>query len=400
MKRILFVDDEPRILDGLQRMLRARRNEWDTEFAVGGAEALVRMAAAPFDVIVTDMRMPGLDGAELLQIVHDRYPNTIRIILSGQTDPEATLRTVGLAHQFLLKPCDQSLLSQVIDRVCALAGLLNDAALISIVGGVECLPTTPSLYAALGTAVNDPSAPLSRIVAIVERDAAISAKVLQLVNSAFFGLSHRLTTLESAVSYLGLAVVRAIVLSQEVFHGLGLPSVGGLLDLEAEQHHAVLVANVARQIATEVGRGDEAFVAGMLHDVGKLVLALRMPERLAAIDRDVRLTLEPMYQVELRHGFITHAEVGAYLLGLWGLPYGIVEAVAHHHAPERVEPVELDAIGAVHIADALVHAVQSPERAEPLWLNRHYVTRLGLDDELPRWLAMAGEQWHSQAPLA
>ena len=400
MKRILFVDDEPRILDGLQRMLRSRRNEWETEFAVGGGQALVRMAAAPFDVIVTDMRMPEMDGAELLQIVHDRYPSTIRIILSGQTDTEATLRTLGLAHQFLLKPCDQAVLAEVIDRVCALQGLLNDAALISIVGGVECLPTTPALYARLTAAVADPSASLTRIVAIVERDAAISAKVLQLVNSAFFGLSNHLTSLDSAISYLGFSVVRAIVLSQEVFHGFGLPSFRGALDLETEQTHAVMVANAARRIGAEIGQADEAFVAGMLHDVGKLILALRMPEHLAALHQEGQLSQSPMHVVELRHGPITHAEVGAYLLGLWGLPYHIVEAVAHHHAPGRVPASRLDLIGAVHVADSLVREARGAKGAESGCLDLAYIEKAGLVEALPRWREMVTDQVRAHAAAA
>lgn len=393
MKRILFVDDESRVLDGLQRMLRTRRQEWECEYALGGGEALVRMAATPFDVIVTDMRMPELDGAELLQIVHDRYPNTIRIVLSGQTDTEAALRTVGLAHQFLLKPCDQAVLAQVITRVCALQGLLNSPELIGIVGGIAWLPTTPALYGALTQAVSDPSAPISRIVEIVSRDPAISAKVLQLVNSAFFGRSGQIGTLTAAVSYLGVSVLRAIVLSEEVLQSFGVPAARAVLDLDAEQMHAVVVANIAQRIGAEIGLGDEAFIAGMLHDVGKLILAGQMPDTLSALSQEAMVNHELLHLAEQRRGAITHAELGAYLLGLWGLPYSIVEAVAHHHAPSRVDQVKLDLIGVVHIADALVReATAGPEGSDLEATDFEYITRMGQAGSLDRWRAMVREQ--------
>src|ERR1017187_6368046 len=106
MKNLLFVDDEVRVLQGLQRQLYGMRNEWNMNFKEGGAKALDFMASAPVDVIVTDMMMPGMDGAQLLTEVMKRHPDTIRIVLSGHADREAILRLVGPAHQYLSKPCD------------------------------------------------------------------------------------------------------------------------------------------------------------------------------------------------------------------------------------------------------------------------------------------------------
>ncbi|MBC8317540.1 MAG: response regulator [Desulfobulbaceae bacterium] len=119
-KRILFVDDEPNILVGLRRMLRSLRKEIDMEFAESGKEALQVMSKASFDVVVSDMRMPGMDGAELLTEVRRLYPDTIRIILSGYAAAEAIMRTETIVHQFLHKPCEPQNIKDTLLRSCQL----------------------------------------------------------------------------------------------------------------------------------------------------------------------------------------------------------------------------------------------------------------------------------------
>jgi YesN/AraC family two-component response regulator len=115
LRRVLFVDDDQYILDGLQNLLRKQRSRWDMCFALGGAAALELFAAAPFDVIVSDMRMPGMDGAELLAHVRERYPAARRIVLSGYAEPAAVQRALEVAHQFLSKPCRAPDLIDAID---------------------------------------------------------------------------------------------------------------------------------------------------------------------------------------------------------------------------------------------------------------------------------------------
>ena len=150
MKSILFVDDEPMILAGLQRLLRSQRNVWDMSFAASGAEALAVLETKPFDAVVTDMRMPAMDGARLLELVKERYPGTIRIVLSGYFESEAALRAVPVAHQYLAKPCDPKKLHEAIERSCGFASLLPDAALRRVVGTIGELPTLPRTSAIAG----------------------------------------------------------------------------------------------------------------------------------------------------------------------------------------------------------------------------------------------------------
>lgn len=128
-KRILFVDDEPNILSGLKRMLRSMRKEFDLQFAGSGIEALDSMAVHESDIVVSDMRMPGMDGAELLDIIQERYPSAVRIMFTGQADQESVLRTVGVVHQFLTKPCDSDLLRSVLLRAGTLHRFVSDTSI-------------------------------------------------------------------------------------------------------------------------------------------------------------------------------------------------------------------------------------------------------------------------------
>lgn len=392
--RILFVDDEARILDGLQRMLRPLRNRWEMVFVPGGAAAMEALEGAAFDVVVTDMRMPDVDGAAVLHHVRDISPQTVRIVLSGQTDMATAVRTVRVAHQFLPKPCDADALRRVVDRSLALRSLLADDALRQAVGGVDVLPSVPAVYAALETAIMRPDSTLASIAAIVERDSALCAKVLQIVNSSFFGLPRQATRIEHAVNYLGVNVLRAVVLSHEIANSAGtdVPSVG--FSIQVHQMHSLLTAQLARTIAREEVRAiaDDAFMAGMLHDIGELLLAVRAPALWQQVQAEARLAGVSVDAVEIRRGGASHASVGAYLLGLWGMPLHIVEAVAHHHTPSSVVDGTMDVLTAVHVADALLQEVTTPPRGAASSIDEAYLSSIGLLGRLPAWRALAREQ--------
>ena len=202
MKRILFVDDESKILDGLQRMLHADRKHWDMEFAVGGEAALQACEKASFDVVISDMRMPGMDGATLLGQIRDRYPGTARIILSGYSEITLVARSVHVAHRFLGKPCEASELRSMIERVCTLQDVLCTPEIRAIIGTVGALPSLSTSYNALTQALSRPDTSISQVADILEHDVAMSAKVLQLVNSAFFGLAQTVTSLQLSLIHI------------------------------------------------------------------------------------------------------------------------------------------------------------------------------------------------------
>jgi YesN/AraC family two-component response regulator len=217
MKHLLFVDDEPKVLQGLERQLRGMRNDWTMEFAADGARAMEIMENKPVDVIVTDMIMPGMDGAQLLAEVVKRHPKTVRIVLSGHADRDSVLRLVEPAHQYLSKPCDAEELRRAIGRAFALRELLANERLKQLASRLGSLPTLPALHTQLTDELRKDEPSLDHVTEIISKDIGMTSKILQLVNSAFFGLPQRISSAHEAVMYLGLSTVRALVLSIQVF---------------------------------------------------------------------------------------------------------------------------------------------------------------------------------------
>ena len=394
MKKVLFVDDEPKILGGLERMLRGQRREWEMTFVDSAQAALDALAAAPFDVIVSDMRMPGMDGARLLARVQEQYPRTVRIVLSGHTETEAALRAARVAQQFLSKPCESTVIREVVNRACDLQALLGNAFLRRTLGRIDTLPALPRVYDELITALADPEVSVDCVASIVEQDVGISVKILQLVNSSFFGLRKQIADVRMATTYLGLTMIRDLTLSIEVFRAFeasdGLPE----FSLEREQVHATLTARIARRLLSDKVMSAQAFTAAMLHDIGKLILATKLPETYQPMLAASASGGRALYAIEEESNGISHAEIGAYLLGIWGMPYPIVEAVANHHHPARVEQQRFDVLGAVHVANALAHeltgsAVDSSQESE---LDLCYLNSVGELDALPRWREVAAAE--------
>jgi HD-like signal output (HDOD) protein len=395
MRRVLFVDDEPRTLEELQRMLRPQRQEWEMAFAPGGEAALALMEAHPFDVIVSDMRMAGMDGVSLLCRVREEFPQVVRIALSGHTELSTALQVVPVAHQFLAKPCDAEMLRVAIERACHLKALLNDDSIRTTVGALGDLPSLPRSYEELTQALADPDVSLQRVARIVEQDVGISAKILQLVNSAFFGIAHSITNIQGAVSYLGINTLKSLVLSVEIFRVFEPKNPLPGFSLEELQRHARLTAHIAARLPVPKHIADIALVAGMLHDLGKLIMAWKLSERFKEMLVETAEEHCPLYQVEEREYGFSHAEIGAYLLGLWGLPYTVVEAVALHHAPNRVPHQNFDAVSAIYVANLLAHELQDISVGGPASCNLESVqgelTELGVQEKIPEWRAMVKE---------
>ncbi len=354
-RRILFVDDEQHVLDGLQNLLRKQRREWDMSFALGGASALAAFAEAPFDIVVADMRMPGMDGAQLLSEIRDAYPATARIVLSGHAERESVTRALAVAHQFLTKPCDPDLLRRVVARVCGLQSLLFDPRMRELIGRIDRLPSVPQVYVELIDALVNESGTTAQIAAIIERDPAMTAKVLQLVNSSYFGLARRVSSISEAVGYLGSDLLRSLALTAQVFVQVQTTTPAGV-SLERLQEQALLGSRLARALlSTDLARANDAFTSALVRDLGSMVLALGIP---ADYGRVVAAAgAEPLHVTETRELGVSHAEVGAYLLGVWGLPPTIVEAVAHHHEPATVDHDDRAVLDAVHVAAEVADAV-------------------------------------------
>ncbi|MET0793609.1 MAG: HDOD domain-containing protein [Polyangiaceae bacterium] len=360
--RVLFVDDEPRVLEALERSLFQLDVEWEASFANSGPAAVLELERADYDVIVSDMRMPGMDGAALLGHAREKHPHVARIVLSGQTDEAAAVRAARVAHQFLVKPCSAATLRRVIERTLELSAWLSDETLRAKIGQVERLPSTPRLFAELSQLLDDEATTIDSVVAVVRQDPAMSSKLLQVVNSSFFAASSNVSDVRTAVLRLGLKTIRNLALGIGAFDAVGALATSAI-SVEKLQQRSLRIARLASRIAVGREDPDAAFMAGLTCDVGELVVTDPAPA-------------EPGDPEQRR---ITHAEVGAFLLGLWGLPFPIVEAVSHHHHPDRNPYDRFGLPQIVWLASCLVHG-EKPDAA--------YLTRIGVADSLSKFEGM------------
>ena len=388
MKRILFVDDEPKVLAGLRRMLRSLRRQWDMEFVESGPEALRRLADRPFDVVVTDMRMPVMDGSQLLHEVTRRHPATVRIILSGQCDRRAVLKAVGPTHQFLTKPCDSQTLKSAVARACALRDQLPDDRLKQMVTCVQSIPSQSAAHGQLLAELESPAASIQRVGEIISRDVGMTAKIIQLVNSGFFGTPQRVSDPAHAANLLGLDTIRALVLSTDALSPFG-SSHSENRCLEALNDHSLAVATAARGIARAETDDPtliaDAYLAGLLHDIGTLVLANQShqndPDLSAAADHrqaDVQRPVDQRFST-------TRDDVGAYLMELWGVPEPIVKAIAFRSCPGCSSDRTFSPLAAVHVAGALLEEEPADPAGAGARIDMDYLERIGCAGRIDAW---------------
>lgn len=354
---ILLVDDEPRILEGLERsMFEVGGDDWHFRSTEGGVAALEALEhEGPFDVIVTDMRMPGMDGNELLRRVVTQYPSMVRIVLTGFVQPEGAADAYRVAHRYLHKPCGPDVLKDAIESAVAGMQRTADERVRAAVGGIDALPPAPAIFLELRTLLSRPNASVDQAARLAERDPALAAKCLHLANSAFASRGSPARDIHQAIARIGLRALQAVAVSVGLEKTAArLPAIPGF-DLAAFQRDAEDLGRIARRLARGAPWAQEAYAAGVIADVGTLVLALRWPTQLGAILRSDDVGLD-----ERERGAFgaTHPEVGALLLDLWGLPAPLVDAVAtHHHPPSSSPPVT--------IADAVRWAVRARENHLP-----------------------------------
>jgi putative nucleotidyltransferase with HDIG domain len=388
--RILFVDDEPAMIRVLKMGMRSMAGEWDMQFAEGGEAALELVKKEKFDVVVTDMRMAGINGAQLLNHVLRHDPQTVRIILSGYADLSEVVNCVGLTHQYLTKPCSLDDLKLCLRKVTGIKEKLGHEKLRAITGGMANLPGIPELYLEIAEALQSPSTTSDRIAEIASKDPALSAKLLQISNSAFFGFSRKVYSVDEAVQMLGVSVIHSLAMAVPLFTAFDRSKCPGF-HIDQVWEHSAEVAAIARRIYNEhlddSHRAEQAFAAGIMHDIGKLILAEKMPEQYEAIIAESKATRTELFKVERKHLNATHAEVGAYLLALWGLPVPLIEAVACHHMPRRCCSTTLCLAGVIHIADALQHAQGLHPELVPNPVDIEYLKHTGLDAHYQTWCA-------------
>ncbi len=425
MRKILFVDNNSDSTQKFKKTLRSISREWEIETVVNGNEALNLMSKSPFDAVVSDIMIQGMGGVEFLDTVNDRYPETVRIIHSAFTEPEMVLKSKNTVHQFLMKPCSAETMKNTIERTCILRDLLRGEALKKIIAGIRTLPSLPVLYNQIVAEMQSSEPSLRKVGYLISQDVSMSAKTLQLVNSALFGLSQKIADPQQAVVYVGIETLKALVLSFHVFSSFEEEAESCGFSLSKMWRHSLMTSRLAKNIA-RVENADrkvmeKAMISGMLHDLGKLIL-FKVPGKYKEVMSLIETTGCSSAEAEYAVMDTSHAELGAYLLGLWGLPGNIVETVAFHHNPSKLidnmfvlqnkpskevlyktKPEDVDSssqsvekyssgfstLTAVHIANALTMQDDcSSETTSFPYVDMSYLKRLGLTDKLPEWIEL------------
>jgi putative nucleotidyltransferase with HDIG domain len=389
MIRVLFVDDEEKILQGLQRSLRSQRREWEIAFAEGGKEAVKLLAATePFDIIVSDISMPGIDGIRLLNYVKDAYPSMMRITLTGNTDKETALESAKVAHQYLSKPSDVETLKRMIDGIACVMQLVPDGPMMKMLASIDSIPSIPKFIQQVNTELANPEASLQKIGSLIEQDPGMSAKLLQLVNSAFFGMRGEITRPEAATTILGLTTIKALITAHGIFQEYE-SDIFPKIDLDKLWTHGSAVAQAAKAIARKekmtVEFQDMAFLSGLLHDIGKLILATNAPSHYGKIVTEFKEGEKKLFELEIEQFEISHAEAAAYVLGLWGMPFRVVEAISAHHNTKKLSESSFSVSHAVYLANELHNEYVLNSRYLDDTTNLMSVKWDGQDEKLPVW---------------
>jgi HD-like signal output (HDOD) protein len=385
MRRILFIRPESQGSEPFDDLLQPNHNQWDMCVATGAKAVQDQLVKGPWDIVIADLETES--GRSQLAVVRAAFPEIVRFGLVNQRRPSPSL--VSVVHQFLVRPLEFAELEVAVERACRLKELLHGELMSKTVGELGSLPTAPTVYLKLIETLNKPESSIDQIAEIVETDMTISAKVLQLVNSAIFRTNREIATVKMATTYLGLNIIKNLVLSTEVMSVFSRAQKIPGFSIEELQAHARLTASIAGIMYLSNEARDAAIVASLLHDIGKLVLAWKMPERFARLLALSREQNRPLYQIEEELCGITHAEIGAYLLGLWGLPIPITEAIAFHHTPARMPHHHFDALGAVYVANVLAHEVDgSLRQGHELWDSR-LLKSLDVSHKVPVWSVLA-----------
>lgn len=358
MKNILFVDDEINILNGFRRMLHSKKNEWHIVFVQSGVQALEILEDTVFDVVVSDMLMPSMDGVTLLNIIKVKYPRTTRIALSGYCDNEMILDSIKATHLFISKPTDFKTLSCSIERCLSIKLLVDDKNLCDFISGISSIPSLPEIYNQLVEELTFKEASIHSVGEIIQQDVGMSVKLLQIVNSAYFGLAREILSPSEAVAHLGINIIKSLVLSIKVFEAIGD-------ELTAEKSNKIFSRSRAvGQLAVKISKSegfdqqqcDEIMTACLLQDIGKLMIHKYYPKVLqAAFDESVTADLKLEIELERKIFGVSHEKISAYLLHLWGIPFAVVECVAYHHGrEEEINFEKLSSLDVIYLSNLII----------------------------------------------
>lgn len=396
-KNILFVDDDENIISGIRRQLRPYRETWQLFFAENGNQALRIMQQNPVDLVISDMLMPEMRGDELFKKISQLYPGVIRVLLSGYADEETMQCALEVAHQHLIKPCNADTLREAITQIFDVQACVKNPRIIESMGDPNQLPSLPKIYRELTAALADERTTVNDLAGIFALDMVLSAKLLQLVNSAYFGLHRVVSNLGDAISMIGIKKLNSLVLS------VHLKTAFPVTDPNMERYmqylwaDAVRVAELAKLISIsehqQQDRPDQAYLGGLLHNMGLLVFLSRGGDQLNTLMEQVKNTDIPVSDLETRIFGFNRSEAAAYILSLWKIPPRIIESILLQNTPSQASYDGVSALTAVHVAACLLKpaVMRECDRLFDITLDSRYLQRIDKLERLPDWQLLAAK---------
>jgi HD-like signal output (HDOD) protein len=366
--KVMFVDDEPMVLKGIKRALF--NTGWEIILADSGQQALDILSDTSVDFVISDMQMPGMNGAELLEKVSELYPSTVRIILSGQADTDMAAKASFVAHQWFSKPCSPDEIKKVVQRIEKIQHTLPNQKIKEIVGRIKVLPSAPKLFFRIKQ-LFDADADMDLVANVIGEDPALSAKILQISNSSFFMLNTKVQRIEDAITRLGADVVSCVVAIAEIYSNT--IKISGY-SIEKEQQHSMCTALLGVSLAPPEVR-EETMLVGLLHDIGMYILFILAPE---SVDTYLQKRIQYEDNTALEHELFgtDHTQLAGYLLHLWNFPYHLIDSILLHHQPLKLMEHKFGAAAAIYVANLLMSK-------QPL--NEDFVAHFQLSDKLPDW---------------
>ena len=360
--KILFIDDEEKVLEAIENQLFVKLDIWQTDFAGSGEDAIKMMEETAYDVVVSDMRMPGMDGAAVLTYVRDNYPNAMRVVLSGHAIPEAAIAAIPYAHQYLAKPCKQETLIETIENTLKIRDTSDDPDVRLGISKVMDLPTHLGVYTELVSVLDCGNSDFEDIAAVIEKDPSLTMKVMFVANSALFATANPAESTYEAVQRLGGQALKMLVLAVEI---------SGLIDdgedaaaIERREHQERVTQIMGVLLYDHPRHQMSGAIAAILHDLGFMVYMNFITERYERAVLSRSDCKSRRVELEIEEFGISYAHLGALLLNLWRLPDAVTSAVKNQHSKNKEDFVDAPVSVSLMLADFLVEDTDVEDHLE------------------------------------
>jgi HD-like signal output (HDOD) protein len=385
--KLLFVGtpaDWSRVID---RDLHRLQQSWGFQFVPDAAQAVAALHEEFHAIIIQAAVAAESTVAEALKKVPAK---TVRVVLCDTSDRSEVARWSVTGANPVSQSTDASNLAATINRTARVQEWMTDAGIKKLLALCKKLPAMPKLYSQVSKELSSPNGSIDVVAQLIAQDPVMTAKILQVVNSAFFALGRQVSEPADAVMFLGAERTRSLILLAGVFtqfDGVGCP---GFMP-EPIWNHSLQVGALARTITMAETKNaklaEAAFTAGLVHDMGKLILAANVPAMCNSIGQLHKSKQLTQREAETQVLGTTHAELAACLLGSWGLPLPVLEAVAWHHHPTRSPDKGFTLLTAVHAANVFAYEVGcgSGTAALPETFDHPYLLQIGLGDNRNDW---------------